>query len=227
MVDRLPLDRPFRPAKLRWRLVDARIEGPDSFGLPPDMVTTDGGGWWTAEFGEAPAMTPDEHMTLRAAALQLRGGRRIDVPFLEQRPTGGLVTAAPAGDELSFDDGVFIAPGLVTAEVESTVGLRADEMRIRVTSGAPLIGGDVFSLWRGPELGSELHALGAVTALGDDVWAVEIGPQMRQAYAPGTEINFNDPHCAMRLVDPDGGLWPEFDRGWNPRARLRFDEAVR
>lgn len=226
MVDRLPLARPFRPGKLRWRLVDARIQGPDSYGLPPDSVTTDGGGWWVAELGEMPALTPDELMTLRATAVQLRGGRRIDVPFLEQRPTGG-VSPIEFGDDALFDDGADWGSGLVTAVLDQTVGLRADEARIRVTSGAPLVGGDAFSLWRGPDLGSELHVMGAVQSLGDNVWAVEVAPQMRQAYPANVEVNFNDPHCAMRLVDPEGRMWPEIGRGWNPRAGARFEEAVR
>lgn len=227
MIDRLPLVRPFLPGRLRWRLADARLNGTaDSFGLPADVVTTDGGGWWVADFGLMRASSAAHHRALRAMALRLRGGRRVEVPFLEKASTGGL-TSVGFSDGASFSDDTEFQSGAVTAVLDEPLALRADVAVIRITSGHQLLGGDVFSLLRSPTLGSELHATSAVEALSGNRWAVEIGPQFRQAYPAGTEVNFNDPCCAMRLNDPEGRLWPEAAPAWNVDAAARFEEAVR
>lgn len=226
MIDRLPLARPFLPAKLRWRLVDARVEGPAAFGLPPSGVTTDGGGWWEAELAEMRAATGVDHRALRAVALRLRGGARIDVPFLEQVPTGGL-SEVPFSDGSSFSDGSLFLSGAVSATLEEAVAADDDTALIRIETGHPLLGGDVFSLVRSATLGEEMHATSRVEEVSTGLWSVEIGPQFRQAHAAGTVLNFNDPHCAMRLVDPDGGLWPTVTRSWIGRPSARFVEAVR
>lgn len=226
MILSWPLERPFLPSGLRWRLADARTSGPDSFGLPRDVVTTDGGGWWVAEMSDLTGWSPEHHRAMRAMALQLRGGRRIDVPFLEERPTGGL-TSVPFADGAPFSDDAEFQSGQVTAVLDEPLNLRSDVAVIRITSGHSLLGGDVFSLIRSAALGSELHMTAAVESLVGGRWAVEIGPQFRQDYPAGTEVNFNDPRCAMRLNDPDGGLWPSFDPSWTTRASARFEEAVR
>lgn len=227
MVDRLPLVRPFTPARLRWRLADARIEGPGSFGLAPEVVTTDGGGFWTASFGDMAAMKPAEHRALRSFATMFRGGVILDVPFLEQQPLGGLV-ATSFDDGTTFSDGSGWESGLVTAELAEACALRADTLKIRITSDHQMnVLGDAFSLLRSLEEGSELHIAGMVEQIDDQVWSVPIGPQTRRAYPSGYEVEFNQPCCAMRFNDTDGGLWPEFTRGWNPRASTQFQEAIR
>jgi hypothetical protein len=227
MVDRLPWARPFRPSRLRWRLADAQTSGPDGFGLPPTTVTTDGGGWWTADFGDMPVQTPMEHRALRAFASAFRGGRIIDVPFVEQSPLGGIAGVG-FSDGATFSDGAVFESGLMTAVLDAAiVGSREDELRIRVTSGPGLNPfGDMFSLYRGADKGSELHLIETAEQLEADLWRVEIGPMTRQAYPAGAEVNFNDPHCAMKIDDPEGRLWPEISRGWNARAGLRLVEAV-
>lgn len=226
MIERLPFVRPFTPAGLRWRLVDSRIEGPDGFGVPAEAVTTDGGGWWTAEFSDMLAGRPEHHRALRAMAMRLRGGRRIDVPFVEQQATGG-VSRVPFSDDATFSDGALWTSGAMSAVLEEAVSLRADTAKIRILTDHVLTGGDVFSLDRSGQLGSEMKATGGVTHLGGGVWEVELGPQFRQAHDAGAVLNFNAPLCAMRLNDPEGGLWPKATRGWNLRASARFEEAVR
>jgi hypothetical protein len=225
MIERLPLSRPFLPSMLHWRLADARVDGPASFGLPPDGVTTDGGGYWIAEFGEMRAATSAEHRAVRALASRMRGGARIDVPFIEQSPTGGLVEV-PFSDDSEYSDGTGEIVGLITAELEEAVLLRADTALIRVTGGT-LQGADVFSLVRSATLGEEMHLCETMTEIEPGLWSVSIAPQFRQAYAAGTAVNFNNPHCAMRVNDPEGGLWPKMSRSWIARPSVRFVEAVR
>lgn len=226
MVDRLPLARPFLPAKLRWRLADARLEGPGGLGVPPERITTDGGGWWVVELGDMAAMTPAEHRALRAFASRARRRGIVDVPFLEQDPVGGLVTV-PFSDGSTFSDGAGWASGVISAALEEAAALRDDELTVRITSGHELHPfGDVFSLVRSSALGSEMHVVETAEALGSGLWRLRFGPNLRQAYPAGTEVDFNDPRCGMKVADT-AGLWPEFTRSWNARAAVVLEEAWR
>lgn len=224
MVLRLPLARPFLPARLRWRIADNRIEGPGGLGTPPERITTDGGGWWVAELGDMAALTPAEHRALRAFASRMRRRGVIDVPFLEQAPLGGLVTV-PFSDGATFSDGAPWVGGAVTAMLETAAALRDDEALIRITHGPTLHPmGDVFSLDRGPLLGSELHVIEEATQEDANLWRVVFGTPLRQDWPAGAGVNFNDPHCAMRIADT-APLWGEFTRGWNTRSSAVFEEA--
>lgn len=227
MIETFPLIRPFLPALLRWRLVDATVEGPAGFGLPADSGSTDGGGWWVAEFGDMQAGTPAMHRALRAMAGRLRGGRRVDVTFMEKAPTGGVHGSVPFSDGTLFSDGTGFTGGLMEATFEDALSLRADEALIRITTGHALIAGEMFSVLRSPDLGSELHCTSAVEQVEEDLWSVELFPPMRQDHEAGVPVNFNNPACAMRLQDPEGNMWPSVDRNWRPKASARFVEALR
>ena len=226
MIERLPSVRPFTPAALKWRIADAATEGVDGFGIPATTVTTDGGGYWVAEFGDLRGATDAHHRALRALASRLRGGKRIDVPFLELSPTGGLEEVT-FSDGTTYSDGAGEIVGLTTAVLEEAVAPNDFEALIRVTAGPNLRGSDVFSVTRSATLGDEMHLCESMTEVEDRLWSVTVGPQFRQAYAAGTALNFNDPHCAMRLQDPEGSLWGKFDRSWITRVSARFVEAVR
>lgn len=225
MIDRLPFVRPFTPAGLRWRLVDSVIEGAGGLGTPTPRISTDGGGWWVAEFSEMKVSSPAHHRAMRAMALRLRGGVRIDVPFVELGPTGGL-TSVPFAGGVTFSDGSEFGSGLVSAILEEGVALNDDEALIRITTGQVLTGGDVFSIERPLGCGSGLYVTDRVEDLGDGVWSVSIGPQFRAAHPAGTALNFNDPHCVMRLEDPEGSMWPRLTRGWHGTASARLVEAL-
>lgn len=225
MIDRLPFIRPFNPTGLRWRLVDAVIEGAGGLGTPTPRISTDGGGWWVAEFGEMKVSSPAHHRAMRAMAIRLRGGVRIDVPFVELAPTGGL-TSVPFAGGVTFSDGSEFGSGAVSAVLEEAVALNDDAALIRITTGQLLTGGDVFSIERPLGFGSGLYATDRVADLGDGVWSVTIGPQFRASHPAGTALNFNDPHCVMRLEDPEGAMWPRLTRGWHGTASARLVEAL-
>lgn len=226
MIERLRLTRPFMPSRLRWRLADAMVDGPAGFGLPPSGISTDGGGYWVADFGDMQSGTDAHHRSMRGLASRLRGGRRINVPYLEMAPTGGL-EEVPFSDGETYSDGTGELAGLITAVLEEAVALRDDTALIRVVSGPNLRGSDVFSIFRSDVLGDEMHLCDSMIEVEPGLWSVTIGPQFRQAWPAGTEINFNNPHCGMRLQDAEGGLWPEATRGWNTRASAKFVEAFR
>lgn len=226
MIERLPSASPFLPQSLRWRLADARTEGAGGFGIAPVSVTTDGGGYWVAEFGEMRAATDAQHRALRGLASRLRGGKRIDVPFVELAPTGGLEEVT-FSDGTTYEDGTGEIVGLTQAVLEEAVAANDFTCLIRVTGGPDLRGVDVFSMIRSATLGEEMHQCDSLTEVEPGLWSATVGPQFRQAYDAGTALNFNDPACAMRLDDPEGQLWGRFDRSWIARPSARFVEAVR
>lgn len=227
MIETFALSAPFLPERLRWRLVDVTVEGPGGFGLPADSGTTDGGGWWVAEFADMSVDSPITHRTLRAITGRFRGGRRIEVPFLEEAPTGGEHGAVPFSDGTVFADGSGFTGGLMEATLDEAAVLRADTLMIRVTTGHALVGGEMFSLLRSADLGSELHCTSRVEEVEAGLWSVEIFPPLRQAYAADVPVNFNTPSCAMRLDDSEGSLWPWAEIGWRMKASARFVEALR
>lgn len=224
MIERLPDVRPFTPAKLRWRLVDSVVEGPEGFGLPPAEQSTDGGGWWEAEFGEMSAATDAHHRALRGFAARYRGGLPVNVPFLELAPTGEMEEVG-FDDDTGFDDNTLFTGGLMAAHLEASVSLRDDAALIRVTTDHPLRGSDIFSMARGEGLGDEMHQCDDVVEVSPGLWSVTITPGFRQGHAAGAALNFNDPACAMRPRDREG-LWPTFVRGWIVRSSVRFVEAI-
>lgn len=226
MIERLPSAAPFLPQMMRWRLADARTEAAGGFGIPPVSVTTDGGGYWVAEFGEMRAATDPQHRALRGLAARMRGGKRINVPFFELAPTGGLEEVS-FSDGTTYDDGTGEIAGLTSAVLEEAVAANAFTCLIRVTAGPDLRGDDVFSAIRSAALGEELHLCESLTLVEPGLWEATVAPQFRQAHAAGTELNFNDPACAMKLDDPEGQLWGRFDRTWIARPSARFVEAVR
>lgn len=225
-MERLPNATPFLPAQLKWRIADSSLEGVDGFGIAPTTVTTDGGGYWVAEFKSMRGATDAHHRSLRGQASRLRGGKRIIVPFIEKSPSGGLGLAG-FDDGTTYDDGTVETVGLISAELEEAVSLRADTALIRVTAGPNLRGSDIFSVMRTDGRGEEMHLCDDMVEVEPRLWAVTIGPQFRSAHPAGAALNFNDPGCTMRLVDPEGEFWPTADRGWIHRPSARFVEAVR
>lgn len=225
-MERLPTATPFLPAMLKWRIADSALDGVDGFGIAPTVVTTDGGGYWVAEFKNMRGAADAQHRALRGMASRLRGGRRISVPFIEKSSTGA-VAGIGFDDGTTYDDGTVDSIGLITAVLEEAVTLKSDTALIRVTAGPNLRGSDVFDILRSSVLGQEMHLCDSMVEIEPRLWSVTVGPQFRQAYDAGTELNFNDPHCAMRLVDPEGEFWPSSDRSWIQRPSARFVEAVR
>lgn len=226
MIETFPPERPFLPASLRWRLMDAVEEGAAPYGLPTIDVSVDGGGWWTASLLRMQGGTGYHHRTLRAMALRLRGGRAVNVPWVELARIGTPPPPVRFSDGASFDDGSRFVGQACVAELAEPVRFRDDEATIRILTPHQLIGGDMFSIDRGPLMGDELHGTDQVEALGDGRWRVRIGPQFRRSHPAGTPVNFSDPKCAMKLQDPNGGLWPTFERNWIARADALFVEKM-
>lgn len=225
VILRLPRSRPFTPRDFRWRLAGHIIQGPERMGLPPVMGTTEGGGWWTAELNSPPFNDPVHHRAVRALALKLRGGRVVDVPFTDPAPLGSTVVTG-FSDGTSFTDGTGFSGGTASATLEMAASLRADEATVRVTSGHIIRPGHAFSLFRSVERGSELHMVDEVSDLGGGLFEITFGPNLRQGYPAGAALDFNEPRCAMRLVDPDGGLWPSVEIGGFAKVEMKFAEAL-
>lgn len=191
------------------RIVDARTEAPGGYGWPAASGTVDGGGWWQVDLEDMRAGEPHHFNMARAFASSVRGGRRVRVPVRAGGVTpGGRGPHVPFADGATFGDGARFVGGRAQAYLVNAVGLRDDEALIDLQSGQNLIGGELFSLERTPELGPELHLIDGLERVTGTLWRVRVGPQFRADHAAGAEVNFNDPAFAATVPDPSP-LWPK------------------
>lgn len=212
MID-LPRCAPFCGRVMIPRLVDSTVEAPGGFGFPSASATLDGGAWWQMTIAEMIGYKPHHLNMIWAFSAAVRGGDRVRVSISLRGVTpGGIAIPVSFSDSATFDDGSMFAGGIADAVLDEAVGLRDDEAVIWMRSGQPLIGGEFWSLERGPEKGPELHINSQVEYLGSDRWKVRSAPTMRQDHPAGAEVNFNRPAFAATVPDKST-LWPEVRSG--------------
>lgn len=204
----LPSCPPFLGA-VTPRIVDARTEAPGGYGFPAPAGTVDGGGWWQVDVEDMKGADTHHFNMARAFASSVRGGRRIRVPVRSGGVSpGGRGARVGFSDGATFSDGSRFLGGLAEAYLVEAVGLRDDEAIIDLRSGQTLIGGEMFSIERGGDLGPELHLIDQVERASGTTWRVKVGPQFRASHEVGKEVNFNDPAFVATIPDP-APLWPK------------------
>lgn len=160
------------------------------------IIVTDGGGRWVAEYQDAPLNTREKVMSWRAQRALLNGGTRpVIFPICDARhqPVAGKVRV-PHSDGTSFDDDTLYSGGDCSVFAASSEPLGRTWMTINpVALGKPLIGGEKFSIdhptWR-----DRLYEIYFIE--GD---FIKFRPRLREAVPAGTELNFSNPRCVMRL----------------------------
>lgn len=172
------------------------ISGGTAINGDESAIVTDGGGRWVADYQNAPLNRREKVMSWRALRAQLNSGTRaIIFPICDARhqPVASR-QHVPHSDDTPFSDDSLYTSGDCEVEAAADAPLRATTMTINpIALGKPLIGGERFSIdhptWR--------HRLYEIaTVLGD---AITFRPPLREAVTAGTELNFSDPRCVMRL----------------------------
>lgn len=161
------------------------------------IIATDGGGRWVAIYGNAPLNSRTKVMSWRAARAILESGAvPIIFPVCDARhqPTRGKVKV-PHSDDTPFSDDTLYQSGDCEVTAAADAPLRATSMTFDIAAlGKPLIGGERFSIdhptWR--------HRLYEIKTIDGD--QITFRPPLREAVPAGTEINFSDPRCVMRLA---------------------------
>lgn len=161
------------------------------------VIATDGGGRWVAQYGSAPLNRRDKVLAWRAARAMLEGGVvPVIFPICDARhqPVAGTYRVSHS-DDTPFSDDSLYSGGDCTVAAAADVALRGTAMTLAITTiGKPLIGGERFSI-RHPVWGDRLYEIKTV-----DGNQITFRPPLREAVLAGTEINFSDPRCVMRLA---------------------------
>lgn len=186
----------FDPETEHWRLVGVTINGGVSVGGSSSLSRTDGGGLWTCAQAGIEIWTRAQLLAASALDMQLDGGASpIVVPCFAfpLRPV-------PEGSDWG-----------VSTSLTDPAALRATTLELIHTTGAPLIGGEPFSITH-PTHGKrfyKVHSVDAADTSGGAVTqTVRIRPPLREATTAGTALDFDTPGCVMRLANPDSWLTP-------------------
>lgn len=150
------------------------------------LARTDGGGLWVCEMSGIWLYTIDQLKAARALEGRMDAGvTKIIVPdrdfHLGPRPEG------------------------VAWPIEATVAtaaLRATEVVLDYTVGAPTIGGEHFSIDHSVA-GRRMYRIIEIMSATETQQTVKIRPPLRQSIASPTPVDFDRPGCTMRLSNPD------------------------
>lgn len=215
--DVFPTDGLFDPETEIWRLRGVAISGGVSVGGSSQLSRTDGGGLWVCEQTGIEIWTTEQLLAASALDMQLEGGvSPIVVPCFNWplRPV-------PAGVDWSVS---------VALAVDAV--LRATTLSVVIATGAPLVGGEPFSI-TGPVHGKRLYrahsADPAVIVDGVTTQTIRIRPPLREAVTAGTALDFEKPGCVMRLTNPDAWLSPldaAHEQGAQPTWIEHFDRPA-
>jgi hypothetical protein len=211
----------FNPREVRARIIESVISGGVSLSGEEDVIATDGGGRWEITFDGITLRTPAQIKAWEAWEGHLgRGATDVLVPLLSighaNRSSHGL--GAMAVSKLVVDDPVFPTSAVyssphITAAISANAALRATQIGITVTKGAPLVGGEKFSI-------SE-RAYRIVRPLGSGQFQIE--PPLREAATAGDACTFDWPLLKCRSAP--GESWsPALSFGRRGEASIRFME---
>lgn len=172
---------------------------------------------------------PIERQNLVLAYRSMKAGGRasvIVVPCQEGRGPAhqaGIVPCAggvPHSDDSFFSDGTGYQQGYSSAALAADAALNATQIAVRLGSGLIPLSGMRFST---PD--NRLHEIVEVVGWdGGTIWTLTIGPWLRSAYSAGTELDFDNPRCRMRVAsDETGQLSLSMNKTGSPN--IEFVEA--
>lgn len=204
------------------RVVGSEVDGGTSLSGITDVVQTDGGGYWQADFGDADFGGRDEGeraetLAWRALNAGLAGGQAAVVRFCDRwhQPVGDLATV-PHSDDASFSDESLYASAGATARVLAVVngqlgGLNATILDIALASERPLIGGERFSYTGANGWGARAAEIASIEDIPGGK-RITFQPPIRGGIAVGDPLDFDDPRCVMRRTSApinalSMGLW--------------------
>lgn len=194
------------------------LKGGTALSGAQDVTSTDGGGRVYAEFADSAVIDRSTNLAWRALKTVLdEGVVPVVVPFCDIRHTPyGNAHEVPHSDGTPFSDGTLYSGG---GPIGATVGaaiLRATAMRISLTGGQPLQGGEWFSIEH-PTKGWRAYRIATIN--GD---TVTFRPPLREAVPAGQYVEFRAPRC---LMVQDGTTSSRTQYGRQGDATIRFVEA--
>lgn len=178
----------------------AMLSGGRALNGDEDTVLTDGGGRWFADLGDADHYSRDRVMLWRAFKSAIRYGADpfvFPVCDIRHQPTRGK-QLVPHSDGTGFSDDTLYSGSDCDAELNLDAPLRATQISLNLTTGKPLIGGERFTIIH-PAMRERCYQIGQIVEQGTGTAVVQFHPPLREAAPAGTEVDFINPRCVMRV----------------------------
>lgn len=216
----------FNPSNVKANLVSRVITGGEAINGEIDAIATDGGGHWQVTCTGIDLTNARIMRQWEAWESYLDGGA-VDclVPMLSvaraNRPFGGGQPAKVHGlvaDDDLFPTSLAYAAPYISATVTDSAALRATELTIAVSRGAPLEGGETFSI------GGRGYRIQRVKSRPDTQSAiVAIRPPLREALTSGDALDFSFPLLKCRL-QPNQDIGLEIFQNQSANTSITFME---
>lgn len=221
----------FNPAGVKVTPAGSSVTAGESISGITDVIRTDGGGYWVVALSGIELITPDLIRAWRAWEDTLdSGAEKIILPVADVRQAPRIPGDAPgailAGStDPYFPEAVGFATPWIVAVTVGAAALRATQIEINVTTGAPLKGGEQFSINHGGDTGHRLYRVRRVLSRPTASRAVvSIRTPLRAAVAAGTACNFDWPLLTASLV-PESDISPDIEYGRRAGVDAVFREA--
>ena len=232
--------RVFHPCRFNFanedvRVTDNTVTGGVSLSAYEDLIRSDGGGIWRADYSDADFGDRDDEGRAETLAWRAINGGMIGgsvgiiVQFCDRlhQPVGN-VQRVPHSDDTPFgDESLYVTPGSasrVLAVVNGQAGgLRATVLDIAVTSESPLIGGERFTYIGANGWGERAASIYALEPIGGG-YRVTIEPPIRGGIAAGASLDFDDVRCRMRRTSAASNA---LSMGAFSSASISFQEDMR
>lgn len=205
----------FHPEEVTARVVESVISGGTALNGEEDVIATDGGGRWEIVYAGIQLDTPELNRLWEAWEGHLKRGTTdclVPLVSIETAPIASFGRSLMEVSDIVADDPIwptsvaYSAP-VVTATVGASAALRATVLNIVMTTGAPLVGGEKFSIGQ--------RAYRVIRPLGGNQFQIE--PPLREAVAVGAAVNFDWPVVKARSAPGES---------WSTSLRFsRFGEA--
>lgn len=195
------------PEDQRWSPMSGSVvEGGRTFSNKPLVSNWNAGGFWTATYKNVLVYGREAILVAQALEVLLQGGSEpIAIPRRPgpQAPGGGIIEYVPHSDGTPFSDGTLYASGDGRARVAIDAPRNATTLVIDWFGSDPLIGGEDFSVETdaGPMMMRIGMFLASEPITNGTRHTVYVAPPIGQPIAAGAEVNFQDPHCTMRLAN--------------------------
>lgn len=216
-IGRLPLAL-FAPSEHGWRLAGTALSGGQPINGAPQTADMSTGGWWVCDYSVGILRTKAQLGAWRAMLALLNSGvRTIEVPVLDGlKPYPPGFPGLPIEATLAAD--VFMPAYPAPASPPN-------QARVRLVAGGALQGGEYLTVI-GPSGAAWLHMVAAITDVTAGVSTVTVVPPFREDMAAGTDVDFNNPRCTMKVdLQSLKDAWPTMTVPFLAKPKISFVES--
>lgn len=170
------------------------------------MTSWQAGGIWRATFSGIPLVTPEKILLAEAIEAILDGGAQpMAIPrWPGLRAPTSRGAPVPHSDDTPFSDGSLYSGGGIPGVLTANASLFGTTISFSWAGPTHLLGGDFeVTSPEGPRLHRIKRFLSRSGTSGAFTYQVEISPPLRCDLLIGADMNFADPHCIMRLANPE------------------------